>query len=352
MKRRSQKIRAVDLFCGAGGLTYGLEQAGIRVLAGIDTDEHCKFPYEANNTAKFLERDIESVTAAEIIRLFPKTGYRVIVGCAPCQPFSTYTQGQYGPEDEQWGLLASFSRIVRTVKPDVVSMENVPQLAKQKIFDEFVYHLRSEGYFVSSKVVSCVDYGIAQTRHRLVLLASRHGEVELIPPTHTNENKPTVRAKIGKIESVTAGGVSKKDRLHRASTLSELNLKRIKASRPGGTWRDWDKNLVAACHKKEKGETYPGVYGRMEWDKPGPTITTQAYGFGNGRFGHPEQDRALTLREAAILQSFPRRYKFVPSKEEIHFKRLGRLIGNAVPVRLGKIVGMTIKKHLKEISRA
>jgi DNA (cytosine-5)-methyltransferase 1 len=147
---------------------------------------------------------------------------------------------------------------------------------------------------------------------------------------------------------IEAGEADSKDMLHLASTLSDKNLERIRASKPGGTWRDWPHHLLADCHKVDSGKTYPSVYGRMEWDKPAPTITTQSYGFGNGRFGHPEQDRAISLREAAILQGFPKSYKFVPPGEVIHFKRVGRLIGNAVPVELGRAIAKSIIKHLED----
>jgi DNA (cytosine-5)-methyltransferase 1 len=138
--------------------------------------------------------------------------------------------------------------------------------------------------------------------------------------------------------------------LHRASALSPRNLRRIRASKPGGTWRDWTDDLVADCHKAETGETYPGVYGRMVWDLPAPTVTTQCHGFGNGRFGHPEQNRAISLREAALLQTFPRRYRFVAPDDPITFHHLGKLIGNAVPVRLGRIIGRSILKHVEALS--
>ena len=121
--------------------------------------------------------------------------------------------------------------------------------------------------------------------------------------------------------------------------LSELNLRRIRASKPGGTWRDWSAELQAACHQRESGETYPSVYGRMEWGKVAPTITTQCFGYGNGRFGHPDQNRAISLREAAMLQTFPEDYRFVSDGSPVRFNALGRLIGNAVPVLLGEIIG-------------
>jgi DNA (cytosine-5)-methyltransferase 1 len=148
------------------------------------------------------------------------------------------------------------------------------------------------------------------------------------------------------LRELHAGESSSRDKLHTASMLSSKNLQRIKVSKPGGTWRDWPEHLVANCHRAESGRTYPGVYGRMEWDKPAPTMTTQCYGFGNGRFGHPEQDRAISLREAAIIQSFPRDYVFIPKDGEVSFKVLGRLIGNAVPVDLGRAIARSISEHL------
>lgn len=177
-----------------------------------------------------------------------------------------------------------------------------------------------------------------------MLLASQLGPIDLIEPTH--DRPVTVREAIGQLLPIPAGGTLLSDPLHTASKLSRLNLERIRASRPGGTWRDWPERLIAECHRRESGRTYPGVYGRMVWDEPAPTLTTQFYGFGSGRFGHPEQDRALSLREGAILQGFPEDYSFVPDDAPIHFKSLGRMIGNAVPVTLGRIIGRSILRHL------
>ena len=165
----------------------------------------------------------------------------------------------------------------------------------------------------------------------------------------TQKQPKTVRQAIGRLRPLDAGQSAPRDRLHAASTLSEKNLQRIRVSKPGGTWRDWPEDLVADCHRAASGKTYPGVYGRMEWDKPAPTMTTQCYGFGNGRFGHPEQDRAISLREAAILQSFPRDYAFVPDDGEVSFTALGRLIGNAVPVDLGRAIARSINSHLASV---
>lgn len=346
---------AVDLFCGAGGLTRGLLDAGIPVAAGYDVDEACRFPYEHNNKgAVFKKVSVTDLDAATLAAHYPPGHTRILVGCAPCQTFSKYTQGLDNDDDPKWTLLDEFARLVREVKPDIVSMENVPELQRHDVFDRFLNTLANEGFRFTDdaekRVVYCPDYGIPQHRRRLVLVASRLGPIELITPTHPGKRQRSVRVALSELPALAAGEASETDPLHRTSELSPLNLRRIRQSRPGGTWRDWPDELVAACHREKSGKTYPSVYGRMEWDKPSPTITTQFFGFGNGRFGHPEQDRALSLREGAILQSFPKRYQFVEKGGNYCFKAIGRLIGNAVPVRLGEVVGQTIKGHLEEFS--
>jgi DNA (cytosine-5)-methyltransferase 1 len=345
--KRKLLVSAVDLFCGAGGLTCGLIGARINVVAGVDIDPACKYPYERNNGAKFIEKDLARLTGKALRQLYPTGHTRVLVGCAPCQPFSKYTQGLDPKADDQWELLRSFGRLVKMSRPDVVSMENVPELRRHSIFDQFVELLKKLEYHVSIFEVFCPHYGIAQDRTRLVLFASKFGEIKIIKPTHAADCVLSVRSVIGRLPAIASGETHKDDPLHRSSRLSPLNLRRIRASTPGGTWRDWPRSLVAACHRKKTGKTYPGVYGRMQWDVPSPTITTQFFGFGNGRFGHPDQDRGISLREGAILQSFPAKYKFVKRGDDYYFKTLGRLIGNAVPVRLGKVVGRTIQRHLR-----
>lgn len=340
-----KKISCVDLFCGAGGLTHGLVLEGLPVVAGIDMDPACRFPYEANNDATFVERDISKVTIDELNRLFGKADLKILAGCAPCQPFSTYAQRyELDGKDGKWGLLYEFARLAAGTAPDVITMENVPSVAKHKVFHDFVDTLKRLGYQVWFDVVDSSQYGVPQMRRRMVLLASRHGEIKMVQPTH--EKPKTVRQAIGHLRELSAGESAPRDKLHVASKLSTKNLQRIRVSKPGGTWRDWPEHLVADCHRADTGRTYPGVYGRMDWDKPSPTMTTQCYGFGNGRFGHPEQDRAISLREAAILQSFPRDYAFVPEDGEVRFTVLGRLIGNAVPVNLGRAIARSINEHL------
>ncbi len=338
------KVACIDLFCGAGGLTHGLIRAGLPVVAGIDVDAACRYPFETNNGARFVDKDIKNVAPSELRKLYGDAEIRILAGCAPCQPFSTYSQRYDTLKSPRWPLLYQFARLVKSVRPDIVTMENVPLVEKHAVFDDFVTTLRRLGYQVWQGVVDCTQYGLPQTRRRMVILASAIGPIELIAPTHLKPR--SVKDAIGSLTPIEAGSVDEDDPFHVSSKLSDLNLERMRASRPGGTWRDWPERLIAECHRKASGRTYPGVYGRMTWENPAPTITTQFYGFGNGRFGHPEQDRAISLREGAILQGFPKGYAFVPEGGPTHFKILGRMIGNAVPVVLGEAIGHSISRHL------
>ena len=355
-------VGVVDLFCGAGGLTHGLRQSGLRVIAGIDNDANCKYAYEVNNKpSKFIEQDISSVSSEQIEDLYKNWKVRILVGCAPCQPFSKYSHAYIKAQKEQnskkvkddnkWKLLEDFIRLIDTTHPEIVSMENVPDLQNHSIFKRFINCLERNGYFISNadkRVVFCPDYGIPQNRKRLVILASLLGPIQLASPDANTNKFSTVRDAIGHLEPINSGEISTSDFLHRASKLSEINIKRIQNSRPGGTWRDWPSSLRARCHQTETGQSYPSVYGRMSWDQPSPTITTQFFGYGNGRFGHPEQDRGLSLREGALLQSFPEDYMFCAPDTNVSFKVIGRMIGNAVPVRIGYVIGKSIIQHLKE----
>jgi len=338
-------LKCIDVFCGAGALTHGLEAEGIEVVAGIDHDPVCRYPYENNNGGEFVRADVSEVSGEELAAMLGEDEPRILAGCPPCQPFSTYSQRYEVKKMREYGLLAEFTRIVGEARPDVVTLENVPAIKKHGVFEEFVESLTGWGYHVWYDVVDASKYGTPQRRRRLVLLASVHGPIELVPPTH--ETPRTVREVIGDLPPLAAGEADPDDPLHVAAGLSPKNLARIRASRPGGTWRDWPEELVAACHVSDSGRTYGAVYGRMAWDQPSPTITTQAYSYGSGRFGHPEQDRAISLREAALLQGFPRDYEFVPPGEKVTFKNVGRLIGNAVPVDLARAIGRSIVRHLE-----
>lgn len=337
---------AVDLFCGAGGLSFGMQQVGIEIRAGIDLDPSCRHPFETNVGAKFYQRDLFETSPGFVGSLFAPGRPRVLSGCAPCQPFSTYTNGCSDP-NRQWKLLDKFAEIVQELRPEVVTMENVSLITRHGVFSNFVSVLRRSGYHLSHSIARCSDYGVPQRRRRLVLLASMLDEIVLEPPSSRRSGEPTVWETIGGLGPLKAGGVSRSDPLHRCSGLSETNLRRIRSSAPGGTWRDWDVKLRAPCHTKGSGRTYSGVYGRMSWHEPAPTITTQFHGYGNGRFGHPEQDRAISLREGALLQTFPEDYSFVAPGEAVHIAPVARLIGNAVPVALGAAIGRSIVGHLE-----
>lgn len=342
------KIEAIDLFCGAGGLSLGLQQAGIDVVAGIDNDPACRFPYETNIKAPFLERDINTLSIEEIASHFSCDSVRVIAGCAPCQPFSGYAAAHGIAGDKRIDLLLRFLEIVKGIMPEIITLENVARLVHRPIWSEFINGLSAIGYQTDWSVVNASDYGVPQHRRRLVLLASRAGKIS-VPPA-TSHTPKTVRDTVAHLPPVSAGPAKEGDQLHQARDLTDINLDRIRMSKPGGTWRDWPEEIRAACHRKAGGKTFPSVYGRMEWDEPSPTITTQFYGFGNGRFGHPDQDRALTLKEGALLQSFPDNFQFHQEQGKVSFKNIGKLIGNAVPPKLGAAIGEAIKEHATQFS--
>ena len=352
-----ESIAAVDLFCGVGGLTHGLERAGIDVRLGVDIDPSCTFAFEANNRARFLAADVADLSPDVVKTAYDGASVSLLAGCAPCQPFSTYARSARREptaaarrgrgRSEDWRLVETFHNLVTEVGPDLVTMENVPPLVDQTIFQNLVGELR-KNYDVACDIVECRMIGLPQTRRRLVLLASRFGPISL---PHFEIPEVSVRKTIGSLPALSAGEQDPNDPLHCASRLSAKNLQRIKASRPDGTWRDWPDALKADCHSRASGATYPSVYGRMRWEEPAPTITTQAFGFGNGRFGHPEQDRAISLREAAMLQGFPREYQFVRDGDPVTFSTLGRLIGNAVPVPLGQIIGEVLQEHVRRMGQ-
>jgi len=334
----------VDIFCGIGGISHGFKQAGFDIRAGYDLDISCKYGYEENNAAPFFFEDIETLGADEVASKFTWTCPTVLVGCAPCQPFSDYKKGK---SDDRWCLLGRFAELATHISTDFVTMENVPGLLEYQggsVFRSFLDIISKTYPYLSYKVVNCCELGVPQRRHRLVLIASKSCEVEV---EKLEESPPkNVADAIFGLPKIPAGVADPLDPMHRASNLSPINIRRIQQSTPGGSWNDWPDDLVAKCHRGKKGAGYRSVYGRMSWDRPAPTITTQCYGYGNGRFGHPEQNRAITLREAALLQSFPVDYKFFPNLMFPGFKTVGRWIGNAVPVALAKGIARYLTKEI------
>jgi DNA (cytosine-5)-methyltransferase 1 len=343
---KERTIEAIDLFCGIGGLTYGLKKAGINVLAGFDNDESCAFSYEKNNNSEFICADISDYDFEDMKGVYSDDSFKVVVGCAPCQPFSSHThKAKKREKDSRWNLINYFIKAIKTLEPDVISMENVRGITKTEVFRNFVKRIKRMNYVIDYNVVYCPDYGIPQNRSRLVLLASRLGKIPIPEKTHLKDNYVTVRKTIGTLPKIKSGEISSDDSLHRAKNLSPLNIERIRQSKPNGTWRGWDESLLPECYRKKSGQTYVSVYGRMGWDGVSPTITTQFFNYGSGRFGHPEQDRALSIREGALLQTFPVSYDF---GDHVSMTTIARQIGNAVPPRLGEVIGKTIKEHVKK----
>lgn len=354
MARSNKTYEVIDLFCGIGGLSYGLKCQGMKILAGFDLDYTCQYAYETNTGGKFYYRDVKTISGDEINKLYSqkKNVIKVLAGCAPCQPFSSYAFKNKNKDKEKYNLLYEFGRLVKEVHPDIVTMENVPAIASFKlksVLADFVEVLQNEGYNVKYKVVYCPDYGIPQTRKRLVLLASRLGNIDLISPTHKKENYVTVKDAIGHLPPLKAGQGCPADALHRCRALSPLNLQRLKSTPYGGSWKDWPADLMLECHKKESGKSFGSVYGRMVWEEPSPTMTTLCTGIGNGRFGHPVQNRAISAREAALFQTFPITYKFFPNEHEVSLTKASRYIGNAVPPKLGEVIAQSIKNHIEDL---
>ena len=341
----NRSVGVVDVFCGIGGLTHGFYKEGFKVLGGVDADVSCKYAFEKNNDAPFIGKPIEDLKPEEISRLYGKRKIRILIGCAPCQPFSPYNRKK--DETTKWKLLRNFSQLVSDVRADIVSMENVPQLVHHPVFAEFVNDLESLGYAVSWFNVFSPDYGIPQRRRRLVLFASKFGRIELLPKTHSPGSYRFVKDAISSLRPLKSGETDPRDPLHRCRDLSPLNLKRLRSTPEGGAWQSWSDSLKPKCHKGMKNGSFRAVYGRMRWDGLGSTITTEFCNLGTGRFGHPDQDRTISIREAALLQTFPKYYKFVRRKSDITLDQLSRHIGNAVPVKLGRVIAKSIERHLE-----
>ena len=331
-------ICAVDVFCGIGGLTYGLRSAGINVVLGLDVDASCRYAYETNNIgAVFLETDVRDVGFTDLETYYDQSEVTALVGCAPCQPFSSHTRRNAAPDDD-CELVDEFARLVREGTPDLVSMENVPGLAKHESFRDLLELLLELDYQVDHDVINLYQYGVPQRRKRLVIVASRRGPAVLPEPTDETNN---VADFIRDLHPIAAGQTSSEDPAHTTLPLSPTNLKRIRQSKPGGTWKDWDKALVNPCHTRAH---YPAPYGRMQWDEPAPTITTQFCYYSTGRFGHPTQDRAVSVREAALLQTFPPDYELLDPDAHMPICKLARHVGNAVPVKIGELIGSSLKR--------
>ena len=337
-------MRAFDFFCGVGGLTRGLLDSGIDVIAGVDHDEQCGKTYTRNNPGvKFIHKDMSEIQLSELglEGPLPKGNNLLFAGCAPCQPFSSHRNWgkQAGPGGNVLGYL---DRMVRKATPDYVLIENVPGIAKVRGFStvrRFRRMLNDLDYHQVEGILDAKLYGVPQNRRRLVLFATRRGAASLPKPTHGNGLQliKTVRQAIAHFPPIAAGERHPEVVNHAAATVSELNSRRLSATpADGGDRRSWPENLRLSCHLgNHTGHT--DVYGRMFWDRPAPALTGRCISISNGRYGHPEQNRAISLREAAALQTFPDGYEFFGTNTSI-----ARQIGNAVPVRLAEKIGKQI----------
>lgn len=352
MKLEKTQVIAIDLFCGAGGLTRGLLDAGIDVVAGIDIDQYSARSYELNNirsngsSAKYIQKDVSKVTKKDILQLVGTKEERrkknikfLLAGCAPCQPFSQKNQKRNDKADPRRTLIVYFANLIDKIKPDFIFMENVARLeaSEPDTFAYFLNKLEKNNYLWDKKIVNAATYGVPQNRKRFVLMASLQGNIRIPTGAYDGviKKQKTVRDAIKNLVAIKAGESHCTIENHKAACLSQKNLERIKFKNRV----DWPIHLWLECHKKGK-KGYEDSYGRMDWDKPSPTLTTKFYSISNGRFGHPEQDRGISLKEGALLQSFPENYIFYGGSQQI----IARQIGNAVPPKMAASFGEYLLK--------
>lgn len=343
-------IDVFDFFSGCGGTTKGFELAGMRPVFALDFDEDSSKTFIDNfPSVKFDVSDIKNFDSDIVGDLIDRKNVTLFCGCAPCQPFTKQnTRKPTGATDPRRSLLADFGDLIETHLPDYVFVENVPGMQKvtgSSTLNRFSNKLRRLGYDAEIGIVESQKYGVPQRRRRLVLLASKHGRVKFPAASNGVEfGKPysTVREWISGFPPIRAGETHPDIPNHQAANLSKLNLERIMATPPEGSRSDWPNELQLNCHK----DGYSGhtdVYGRMRWDGPATGLTTRCISLSNGRFGHPVQHRAISIREAASIQTFPEDFKFFGS-----LASQAKQIGNAVPVLLAKAFGNQIVTHASQ----
>ncbi len=331
------KPKAIDCFSGCGGMTEGFKQAGYNVVGAIEIDTISTDVYKLNHPrVRMWTEDICDVDAKDILATLKlrKGQLDLIGGCPPCQGFSTLrtNNGKRRIRDPRNDLIFEFQRLILGLKPKHVMLENVPTLFHDWRLGDFTVSLENAGYSVKANVLNAADYGVPQRRRRLVLIASRVSNVTLAKPSSK------IRTVRDAIKSLPQAGKSG-DPLH---DIPENRTERIKARirripRNGGSRSALPSNLKLKCHKNSDG--FKDVYGRMAWDKPAPTITTGCFNPSKGRFLHPTAHRAITMREAALLQTFPKSYKFPPNLGKV---RIADMIGNALPPEF-------VRRHAKHI---
>jgi len=346
--QNKNKLKAVDFFCSGGGMSYGMQEAGIQILAGIDFDENCKATYEANiNGAKFIQEDVFALKERELaekISIKKDDDALILIGCSPCQFWSIINTDKTKSKKSK-NLLKEFRRFVEYFNPGYVVVENVPGVLRKKResgLSGFIRWFNKNGYKVHFDVHEVSEFGVPQHRKRFTLIANRITSKELAP-IPINGKKCTVRDVIGEhngFPKTSHGNKDETEFLHTVAGLEKISLDRLAVTpKDGGTRMSYVNNeaLAPNCHKG-KTDGFRDVYGRMWWDKPSPTITTKFYSISNGRFGHPEEDRAISLREGAVLQSFPKTYIFKATS----IGKIARMIGNAVPPKYAMAIGKAI----------
>lgn len=340
------QFKAIDFFCGGGGMTCGLRQAGVDVIAGVDFDKDAQETYEYNNLgSKFILSDIRKLHSDFFERKFnikKNDDHLIFVGCSPCQFYSIINSDK-NKSLRSKNLLRNFARFVEYYRPGYVLVENVPGIVtnKDSILPYFLTKLEEMGYKYDAKVVDLSFYGVPQTRKRFSLIATRRNVNIVLPKP--DETQALLKDYLGEHNGfikISAGHKDISEFNHSVAGLSEKGLKRILKTRcDGGNRLDWadDAELQLDCFIG-KDDCFKDTYGRMWWDRPAPTITTKFFSLSNGRFGHPEEDRAISIREGATLQTFPKDYVFKTNS----IAAAAKLIGNAVPCeyarRLGEII--------------
>lgn len=339
-------LSAIDLFSGCGGVTTGLKAASFKVIAAVDNDPIACRTYKANHPSiDLMEEDIRQIDPWHIKNHQLKgRNLDLLVICAPCQPFSS--QQRTTEADDRVSLMFQAVRFAEALQPSLILFENVPGIIAPrfgKLREELATGLGHQGYhFGRATRLDAADFGVPQRRVRCILIATKHRMPPTLPKRVSDGMQATVRTAISDLKSLKSGESDPTDALHFARRHRPVTLARLKhIPKDGGSRDSLPKGLELDCHKGHRG--HPDVYGRMSWDSVAPTLTTGCTDLTRGRFGHPQDDRSLTLREAARLQTFPDDYRFFGNHTQIATQ-----IGNAVPVRLIEQLAPTLRSILKK----
>lgn len=344
------QLKAVDFFCGGGGMSFGMQEAGITVLAGIDNDVNCKETYEANiKGASFIEADVFELKESELqkkLNLKRRDKSLILIGCSPCQFWSIINTDKTKSQKSK-NLLVEFKRFVEYFRPGYVIVENVPGVLRKKKesgLEDFIKWLEDNKYHIHFDVHNTNDYGVPQNRKRFTLVANRTSKAKIFPGKE--KFKPAVKDVLGKkngFPTVSAGNIDTTDFLHTTANLKDTTIERLQnVEKDGGDRMGFAdiEHLQLDCFIG-KNDSFKDTFGRMWWNKPAPTITTKFLSVSNGRFAHPEEDRGISIREGAALQSFPKNYVF----KGTNLGSIARIIGNAVPPKYAESIGTAILEN-------